>query len=388
MYWLKKIGFRYIGLAAIVLILAFITGYAGPFLMENNTVKKGTSTPAVTENSDRDLKLSNHIEHIRINKIIDGGRQHINILDIDFKKRNLSVKPALAYNNVFGFEKMSRMACRNKADAAVNAGFFYGYGQPAGMVIINGELITDSKGKYPVLVMKNNYVDLRELKPKTEAECNNFRIKINHVNRMGNSGDTVLYTRAYGPDNRVEKSNITVSVKKGIVIDVSEHNKKENIPENGFLLTFFKPVDSRILKKMPETGDRVFVKSNLELLKDTHYYECGSWIIKDKKIVIKEWDDWVGIMSNNDPRTAVGLLNNHHMVFVTVDGRQPGYSLGVTGHGLARILLDLGVVDAAMLDGGASAQMIVNGKTVNKPSYYGEERLLGGCFIIQLEDLY
>jgi exopolysaccharide biosynthesis protein len=70
-------------------------------------------------------------------------------------------------------------------------------------------------------------------------------------------------------------------------------------------------------------------------------------------------------------------------VLLTADGRQPGYSAGLTGRELGELLLELGISNAAMLDGGASTEMIVDGKIVNRPSFKGQERPLGGALIVR-----
>ena len=81
------------------------------------------------------------------------------------------------------------------------------------------------------------------------------------------------------------------------------------------------------------------------------------------------------------PRSAVVIKDESTLVFIVVDGRQPGYSTGVTGKQLADILISAGVTEAALLDGGASSEMIVNGEIVNKPSA-GKERLIAAAFVI------
>jgi len=54
------------------------------------------------------------------------------------------------------------------------------------------------------------------------------------------------------------------------------------------------------------------------------------------------------------PRTAVGIKADGSVIFYTVDGRQHGISDGMTGHQVAQRMLELGCVDALMLDGGGS----------------------------------
>lgn len=77
-------------------------------------------------------------------------------------------------------------------------------------------------------------------------------------------------------------------------------------------------------------------------------------------------------IQGDQPRTAVGVIDDNHLVFVVVDGRQTGYSAGVTLTELADILVDLGATTAYNLDGGGSSTMYFDGEVVNSPSNGGE----------------
>jgi len=77
-------------------------------------------------------------------------------------------------------------------------------------------------------------------------------------------------------------------------------------------------------------------------------------------------------IQGDQPRTAVGVIDDNHLVFVVVDGRQSGYSAGVTLTELADIMVDLGATTAYNLDGGGSSTMYFNGEVVNQPSNGGE----------------
>jgi exopolysaccharide biosynthesis protein len=79
-------------------------------------------------------------------------------------------------------------------------------------------------------------------------------------------------------------------------------------------------------------------------------------------------------IQGEQPRTAVGIIDTNHLVFVVVDGRSPGYSAGVTMTGLAEILQGLGATTAYNLDGGGSSTMYFNGELVNNPLGQGRER--------------
>lgn len=77
-------------------------------------------------------------------------------------------------------------------------------------------------------------------------------------------------------------------------------------------------------------------------------------------------------IQGEQPRTAVGVIDDNHLVFVVVDGRSPGYSAGVTLPGLAEIMIGLGAQTAYNLDGGGSSTMYFNGSVINQPSNGGE----------------
>ena len=53
---------------------------------------------------------------------------------------------------------------------------------------------------------------------------------------------------------------------------------------------------------------------------------------------------------------------------VVVDGRRPGYSVGMTNFELAQALVRLGAVNASALDGGGSSAMAFNGSLLSRPS--------------------
>ncbi|MBT2537890.1 phosphodiester glycosidase family protein [Arthrobacter sp. ISL-69] len=79
-------------------------------------------------------------------------------------------------------------------------------------------------------------------------------------------------------------------------------------------------------------------------------------------------------IQGEQPRTAVGIIDENHLVFVVVDGRSPGYSSGVTMTGLAQIMKDLGSTTAYNIDGGGSSTMYFNGELVNNPLGDNKER--------------
>ena len=68
----------------------------------------------------------------------------------------------------------------------------------------------------------------------------------------------------------------------------------------------------------------------------------------------------------SNPRTAIGIIDDLHYVFVVSDGRTDE-SEGLSLYQLATILEDLDVETAYNLDGGGSSTMYFNGEIVNTP---------------------
>lgn len=81
------------------------------------------------------------------------------------------------------------------------------------------------------------------------------------------------------------------------------------------------------------------------------------------------------------PRTAIGQRPTGELLFLVIDGRQVGYSVGVDIGVLQDVLLEEGCVNAAMMDGGSSSVMVYNNEYVNKPSL-GYERPINNCWVI------
>ena len=81
------------------------------------------------------------------------------------------------------------------------------------------------------------------------------------------------------------------------------------------------------------------------------------------------------------PRTAIGQRKTGEIIFMVVDGRQPGYSTGCDLLPLQETLLAEGCHNAAMMDGGSSTVMIYNDEFVNKPSL-GFERYINNSWVV------
>jgi hypothetical protein len=91
--------------------------------------------------------------------------------------------------------------------------------------------------------------------------------------------------------------------------------------------------------------------------------------------------DGTGEFFGRHSRTAVGVTGDGRLLLVVVDGRQPGYSRGMTLRELAELLQRLGAQQAMNLDGGGSSEMVVNGLTASRPSD-GRSRGIANALVV------
>ena len=75
----------------------------------------------------------------------------------------------------------------------------------------------------------------------------------------------------------------------------------------------------------------------------------------------------VPISSPSNPRTAIGIYDKGHYVFVVSDGRTDE-SKGLSLYQLSQCIKELGCTMAYNLDGGGSTTMFFNNQIVNIPT--------------------
>jgi exopolysaccharide biosynthesis protein len=82
------------------------------------------------------------------------------------------------------------------------------------------------------------------------------------------------------------------------------------------------------------------------------------------------------------PRTAAGF-NDREIILVTVDGRQPGWSVGMTMTELAHLMQRLGCTEAVNLDGGGSTTAWAQQFILNRPSDGGERSIANALLVVR-----
>ena len=147
----------------------------------------------------------------------------------------------------------------------------------------------------------------------------------------------------------------------------------------GEQVDFDEEVDFIGLTKKGNLIAGTYSKRELEELGAVEGLTFGPPLIINGEKVIKSGDGGWGI----SPRSAIGQKKDGTILFLVIDGRQPGYSIGATLVDMQNIMYEQGAEIAANLDGGSSTTLYYNGQVVNKPADLLGERMIPTAFIVK-----
>ena len=105
----------------------------------------------------------------------------------------------------------------------------------------------------------------------------------------------------------------------------------------------------------------------------------GPRLLDDNGKALADFDTWDYIKKVH-PRTALGYYEPGHYCFVTVDGRQSGYSRGMSLLELAQVFEELGCAAAYNMDGGHTVFMTLQDQYVNHS--YKPSKTISDCICI------
>ncbi|CAN5563898.1 hypothetical protein BH10ACI2_BH10ACI2_01430 [soil metagenome] len=381
---------------------------------------------SVVNLSAQDYKtLKDGIEYAEVTKEISGLKVHMNLLRLDLTKVRLDVNHAM--DAAIGTEKTSSIATRHGAFAAINAGFFrldksIWAGDPAGLLLINGELLSEQNGNRIALGIENNkkktvtYIAPLQAYIHVGVEGTRLSNVISGIDRERKEKELVLYGPAFGKTTLTQPNGTEVLLKgckrkfghrDGIEVisnvcqslDIRHGTGNSSIPSDGYVLSI-SPADfddkTEMLKELTELGPgvnkkkRPFIRFETGvrgslLPPDSTLSIVGGvpQLIKNSKIDItwQEEKSSKSFVETRHPRTAVAKLKDGKFLMITVDGRTES-SGGIGLQDLAEYLLSLGATDAMNLDGGGSTTMFVDGKVVNHPSDKEGERKVSDAILV------
>lgn len=339
------------------------------------------------------------VEYAKVDSKIGSDPVKINLLRLDLKKVRLDIHHAL--DKAIGLETTSSIAKRKGAVAAINAGFFRldkssFAGDAAGILMIDRVLISESLNNRAALGLvnrrKETIVSFANLRFERFLEVGKRTFTLG-INRVLKNDDVVLYSPNFGKATLTNKSAVEFLLSENKIVRILESGNNMLQGSSRILSATGKVKDE--LLKLLKVGDRVklsdVIMSENEtfaktLTKAEDITNGVPILIRNGKIDIT-WEQEKASKSfaeTRHPRTAVAKLKDGKFLMMTVDGRQPGVSVGMSLQELAEYLLNLGAVDAMNLDGGGSTTMFLDGKVVNTPSDKEGERKIGDAILVTL----
>lgn len=308
------------------------------------------------------------------------------VLEVDLTNPYMEVRPAIAQgeNGGFGREIVPSMVARNGAIAGINAGYFDQIGHPLGIMMVDGEVASEPILRRSTLgIARDKTVLIDNLDLTVWIEIPGGSYKATGINRKRMQDELIIYTPRYGPTTLTNESGLEVVVEDGRVASVGRGNSL--IPSRGYVISAHGA--SRESFYRLKSGDLVSLGFRFEPdwpgLGVIHAVGGGPRLLKEGKVCITSEEEKFksDVTGGWAPRTAVGYAPSGKLMLVTVNGRQPGLSVGMTLEELAAFMLELGAMDAVNLDGGGSTIMVLEGQIVNVPSD-GQPRKVGGALLV------
>ena len=334
------------------------------------------------------------------NERIRNGPWSVNLFKIDRSRSEFDLTTTSGSGRRIGLSTLSEQLEALPVDAgqplaAVNGDFYrtehdsYA-GDPRGLQIMRGELISAPNGKTAFWIDKDG-------KPCVDDVTSRFAVTWPEgestplgLNEERESNDAVLYTPRAGPSTRARGGRELVLVRSGdspwLPFRPGETYSAEvkAVRETGNTRlgpdTVVLSIGPSLLRRVSSVAPGAILKISMATSPDLRGVQTalggGPVLVSGGKVqrpaVSKAYE--------RHPRTAMGW-NETHFFLVQVDGRQPGFSMGMTLPELAAYLVKQGCQEAMNLDGGGSSEMWVDGRVVNRPCF-GYERNTANALVL------
>jgi hypothetical protein len=314
--------------------------------------------------------------------------------------------PVLTHGTVLGGrERVTQIEKDVSADATVagiNGDFVAARdGSPAGIVLTDGVLAhppVASRSSIGIDTAGALHVD--RVKFFGTWKGTGQRRPLNGVNTPPAPGQVVLFTPAYGA--RVPAipgaaeailqtfPATSVNTDLGSTVTAVGVNGGEPIPAGGAILQASGTLAAKLQAEAP-AGTAIALRVILQPAWTgvTAALGGGPVLVRNGRPVFRSLEDFTNDqVTARDPRAAVGQLADGRVILVAVDGRQPGYSAGLTAFELAQTLVRLGAVTAAGVEGGDSSTMAFDGRLLNRPSGATGERQVREALLVEYAGVY
>jgi len=333
-------------------------------------------------------------------KLADGTELHINTLKHITEGQNeeryieytpgSQVIPVVSYGTVlYGMSTINYVSDFNKSNgktvvAGVNGDFFMlDTGIPIGIVVTDGILRSSDNGVNAVGFFQDGSAMIG--KPSLAVNLTTdtgYSLKIDYVNKTRKNYGVYLLTPDFSANTRTSTEGTTIVLKNvsgslkigetvtATVDSVIKGTAPVAITEGTMVLTATE--ENGLAARLEGVAASTQVTISISA-PDVRWNQVVS-AVGAGDMLLQSGQVATGLGAGAAPRTAFGITAEGKLVFYTVDGRQSGYSNGMTLTALARRMQSLGCTDAVNLDGGGSTVMVSQFpgsntlETINRPS--------------------
>jgi hypothetical protein len=344
------------------------------------------------------------------------------------RHRLRAVRAHLATDVVPGRETTTSVARRLAAVAAVNGGYFVvgpADGVPgdlAGVAVQNGRFDSEAVADRAALVLDGRRTDIASVTTRLRLRSSDGAVEdvygvdrsVGRVRDCGapgdlpterpqqditcrNPDDLVAFDPAYGP--RAEAgAGVAVTLDRGGRVVAVRRERGAAIPARGRVVeavgagATWLTDHARVGRRLRITTELRADGRELRLRHRTGVVNGGPFLVRGGRASVDAWhegfvhpDDpgfFYAFGVSRNPRTMAGLTRRGDLLLVTVDGRAPGYSIGMSFREQARVMRALGARVAINLDGGGSTTMAVRGTLLGRPSDTTGERPVGDVITV------
>ena len=314
------------------------------------------------------------------------------------------LRPILSNEAVLGRETVSSMERRLAGQATmvgVNGDFSrFSDGHPSGILLRDGILVTPPHpGRSSAGIGLDGILDIRRVKFVATWRGTGQRRPLSFLNESPGPNGITLFTPEWGPATpRIPGSfAVVLGALPGAtpnadltapVVSSAADGPVRIDPGNAVLVA--RGTTAAKLQAEAAIGTRVTVRLILQPQWPTVADAIGGGpvLVRNGAPVYRSNEAFTpNQLAPRGPRTAIGQRANGELLLVTTDGRQPGYSVGMTNFELALAMVRLGAVRAMALDSGGSSTIAFDGKVLNSPSD-GKERPIGTALMLQYFGVY
>jgi phosphodiester glycosidase/flagellar hook capping protein FlgD len=316
-----------------------------------------------------------------------------------------TLEPVVSNDTIVGRETLTGMQRRLASTAAmagVNGDFFaLATGRPSGLVLQEGQLLAPPNGsRASAGVTTDGTLDIRRVGFAGSWDAGAGPHVLSALNAAPKAGRIALFTDAYGPATPPIAGSAAVILfpfpdtitSVGLsaqVVEVDSGSSPVAIPSGGAVL-LARNAAAPLLRQEASVGSPITV--GLSFKPDwpgiVSAVGGGPQIVRNGAPVFRAGEAFTtSQLGQRAPRSAVGQAADGRIVLVAVDGRQPGYSVGLTNFELAQALVRLGAVTGMALDSGGSTTMAFDGTLLNRPSD-GRERRISNALMFEYQGVF